>query len=211
MAVVTIALNDTISDLVTAVQNLGSQFGDIDNLTGGSTNLVDAVNAVCLDSAGIVNIVRNNALDISGDLSYNSVTGALSFTERTDAEVRGLISLNDNGGLGSMAYSSATGIISYNGPSNAEVRGLISVNDNGGLGSMSYSSATGVITYTGPSDSDVRGTLSGADSSISVSVQTGQISLVDNTVGQAKLKNVVSLVIYDSAGTVVKTLYGAGA
>ena len=45
-----------------------------------------------------------------------------SFTERTDAEVRGLVSVTDNGGDGSLAYNSASGVITYTGPSAAEAR-----------------------------------------------------------------------------------------
>src|SRR5210317_2221021 len=37
------------------------------------------------------------AVGVAGDLSYDSGTGTFSFTERTDAEVRGLISISDSG------------------------------------------------------------------------------------------------------------------
>jgi len=63
-----------------------------------------------------------SAISAGGDLSYNSSTGVMSFTERTDAEVRGLISVTDAGGDGSLAYNSSTGVITYTGPSAAEVR-----------------------------------------------------------------------------------------
>jgi hypothetical protein len=49
-----------------------------------------------------------NSISISGDLYYNSETGVISFTERTDSDVRGLISVS-----GDLSYNSATGVISY--------------------------------------------------------------------------------------------------
>ena len=35
--------------------------------------------------------------------------------------------------------------------------------------------------------------------------------MANDAIGQAELKSVVTLLIYDSGGSVVKTLYGAGA
>jgi len=61
-------------------------------------------------------------ISASGDISYNDTTGVISFTERTDSEVRGLISVTDAGGDGSLSYSSATGVLTYTGPSATEVR-----------------------------------------------------------------------------------------
>jgi hypothetical protein len=39
---------------------------------------------------------------------------------------------------------------------------------------------------------------------------TGAVTIANDAVEQAMLKSVVTLVIYNSAGTAVKTLYGAG-
>ena len=63
-------------------------------------------------------------ISVSGDLAYSS--GVVSFTERTDAEVKGLVSVTDAGGDGSLAYNSSTGVITYTGPSAAEVRAHLS-------------------------------------------------------------------------------------
>ena len=82
-------------------------------------------------------------ISAGGDLSYNSGTGVISFTERTDSEVRGLISVSDTGGDGSLAYNSGTGVITYTGPSASEVRAHLS----GGTG-IAYNSSTGVIALS---------------------------------------------------------------
>ena len=48
------------------------------------------------------------AISATGDLSYDSTSGAMSFTERTDADVRSLISVS-----GDLSYNSTTGVISF--------------------------------------------------------------------------------------------------
>ena len=42
------------------------------------------------------NARARSAISATGSLSYNSTTGVFSFTERTDAEVRGLVSAGGN-------------------------------------------------------------------------------------------------------------------
>jgi len=90
-------------------------------------------------------------LSAGGDLSYNSASGEFSFTERTDGEVRGLISAS-----GDISYNNTSGVISFTERTDAEVRGLISVSDTGGDGSLSYNSSTGVIEYVGPTATEIR-------------------------------------------------------
>jgi hypothetical protein len=62
---------------------------------------------------------------------------------------------------------------------------------------------TGTIVTTG-SSGVVTGTMIGSDT-------VGEANMADDAIGQDQLKNVVTLQILDSSGTVVKTLYGAGA
>ena len=163
-----------------------------DNLTEGSSNLY------------FTNARARSAISVSGDLSYNSGTGVISFTERTDAQVRALISVTDSGGDGSLSYNNSTGVITYTGPSQSEVlahisagagisisgsgvisnsqtqynnsdaRSAISVTDAGGDGSLAYNSTTGVITYTGPSAAEVRAHISGGTG---VTFSSGTISI----------------------------------
>ena len=95
----------------------------------------------------------------------------MSFTERTDAEVKGLIS-----GADDISYNSTTGVISYTDPAprtDATIRGLISVS-----GSLSYNASTGVISYTDSdrSDATIRGLFSGG-TGITYNSGTGAISL----------------------------------
>jgi hypothetical protein len=65
-------------------------------------------------------------VSVSGSLAYNSSTGVITFAQRTDGTIRGLISVTDSGGDGSLAYNNSTGVITYTGPSASEVRAHIS-------------------------------------------------------------------------------------
>ena len=87
------------------------------NLTGFDTaDLTEGTNLYYTDARA------RAAISASGDLSYNNSTGVMSFTQRTDAQVRGLISVTDAGGDGSLAYNNSTGVITYTGPSASETR-----------------------------------------------------------------------------------------
>jgi hypothetical protein len=99
---------DLTGDVTGTVSDISNH--DTDSLSEGSSNLYHTTARA------------RGAISAGGDLSYDSSTGVMSFTERTDAEVRGLISVTDAGGDGSLAYNSSTGVITYTGPSAAEVR-----------------------------------------------------------------------------------------
>ena len=87
------------------------------NLTGFDTaDLSEGSNLYYTDARA------RAAISAGGDLSYNSSTGVMSFTQRTNSQVRGLISVTDTGGDGSLAYNNSTGVITYTGPSASEVR-----------------------------------------------------------------------------------------
>ena len=125
-----------------------------------------------------------SAVDASGDgsFSYNSSTGAFTYTGPSASEVRAHLSAD--GDL--VDYNSSTGVISTNASNfsaswdvkmaaadtgdlaegsnlyhtTGRARAAISVTDAGGDGSLAYNSSTGVITYTGPSTAEVRAHLS---------------------------------------------------
>jgi len=80
-----------------------------------------------------------------GDLSYNSSTGVFSFTDsaqRSDDDIRGLLSVTDAGGDGSLSYNSSTGVITYTGPSASEVRAHFSAGNGIAISSGSIALET---------------------------------------------------------------------
>lgn len=126
-----------------------------DNLSEGSNNLY------------YTDARSRSAVSASGDLSYNSSTGAFSFTERTDAEARGLISATNIGGDGSISYDSSTGEISYEGPSASQVRAHFSAGNNISI-AAGVISLSDTLVYTGHVlEAFDHGTITSSHSSVS--------------------------------------------
>ena len=88
------------------------------------------------------------AISAGGDLSYNSTTGVVSFTERTDSEVQGLISVTDTGGFGSLSKSG--GAITYTGISTEEIQdvvgAMVSSNSESGI-AVTYDDTNGKLDF----------------------------------------------------------------
>ena len=151
MAKTVINLSDTVTSWVSKTNTISDGLGDLDALSTGDSNVVDAINGI--------NIIATSAF--------------------ADSD---------------------------------EVKALISVTDAGGDGSLSYNSSTGVITYTGPSATEVKAHFQkDSANGILFDSSSGAFSLAPNALSYTKFKSLVSLVIYDSNGTPVKTLYSPGA
>lgn len=122
------------------------------------------------------------AVSASGDLSYDNSTGVFSFTERTDAEVRGLVSVTDSGGDGSLSYDNSTGVITYTGPSATEVRAHFSAGTGVAIssGSISIGQAVGTTDNVTFNNVTVSGTLTSDDiTSANISV-AGNATITGN-------------------------------
>lgn len=163
-------------------------------------------------SSGEFNIDSANVrgmFSASGDLSYNSSTGAFSFTEsdRTASQIRGLFSVG-----GDLAYNNSTGVISFTQRTDQQVREIFSGNkgltydntsgqfnvDSANLrgiisagGDLAYNSGTGVVSFTERTDAQVRGLFSGAGN-ISYNSSTGQFSYSDSDRDPASIRSLFS-------------------
>lgn len=124
-----------------------------------------------------------------GSLSYNNITGVITYTGPSASEVRAHFSAANSGtGFGSLAYDNTTGTFTYSVVTSANIRQQLSVTDNGGDGSLSYNNSTGVITYTGPSASEVRAHFSVATGSgLTYNSTTGEFGT--NAIPNAQLAN----------------------
>ena len=102
-------------------------------------------------------------------------------------------------------------------------RGGLSVNNDSASGlSLSYSSSTGVIRLIGGADGDTVKGYFASDSAngIGYNFGEGKFSIItsgvtankiaDASITSAKFNSVVSLIIYNDAGTPVKTIYSPG-
>ena len=160
---ITLTYDDVANTLTIAGVEDNLSNNDTDDLQEGSSNLYFS------------NSRSRSAISVSGDLAYNSSTGVLSFTERTDAEVRGLISVS-----GDLAYNSSTGVLSFTQRTDAQVRGLVSAS-----GDLSYDSSTGAFSFTERTDAEVRGLVS-ASGDLSYNSSTGVFSFTQRTDAQVQ-------------------------
>jgi len=131
-----------------------------------------------------------SATDAGGDgsFSYNSTSGAFTYTGPSLAEVQARI---DNSAANVQAHFSAGTNTTYSAGvfdiTNTTIRSKFSVTDNGGDGSLSYSN--GVFTYTGPSQAEVLAHISGG-TGIAVS-GAGVISTTDSEIVHDNLSGFV--------------------
>lgn len=133
-----------------------------------TTDLGEGTNLYYTDTRAraAISVVDNGG---DGALSYNSTTGAISYTGPTDAEVRAHFSA-----AGDLSYNSATGQFSVTTYKDVDARTAISANDAGGDGSFSYNSSTGVFTYTGPSAAETRAHFTGGTG---VTITDGSVAI----------------------------------
>ena len=128
----------------------------------------------------------------------------------TDARARAALSVTDAGGDGSITYNSTTGVLTYTGPSATEVRAHFSAGEGIDLASGVISGEDASTTNKGIASFNATrfSVASGAVDVAAGGIGTTQIA--NDAVDQTKLANVQTLVVYNSAGTAIKTLYGAG-
>ncbi len=165
---------------------------DTDDLTEGSTNLY------------FTNARARSAISVSGDLSYNSSTGVISFSETTAATTRALISVTDAGGDGSLAYNNSTGVITYTGPSASEVRAHISAGTGVAISNGAISIGQAVATSSNVTFADlaatgnvvVTGNLTVNGTSTTLNTATLSVEDLNITVG----KNATTSAATDGAG-----------
>lgn len=91
----------------------------------------------------------------------------------------------------------------FEGATNNDFETTVTVVDPSADRTITIPDETGTIITTG-SSSVITGSMIASDT-------IGEINMADDAIGQDQLKSVVTLQILNSSGTVVKTLYGAGA
>ena len=210
----------TTSDL-TEGSNLYYTDGRFDTrlATKSTTNLAEGTNQYFTQARARTSI---SVTDAGGDgsLAYDNSTGVLTYTGPSAAEVRAHVSAVDAGGDGSFTYNSSTGAFTYTGPSASEVRAHFSegegIDISSGVISGEDASTTnkGIASFNASRFSVSSGAVDVATGGIGATQlatdAVTEIKVANDAISRAKLKDEVQLVIYNSSGTPVKTLYGAG-
>ena len=171
------------------------------NLTGFDTgDLAEGTNQY------FTNARARSAISVSGDLSYNSSTGVISFSETSAATTRALISVTDAGGDGSLAYNNSTGVITYTGPSAAEVRAHISAGTGVAIsnGQISIGQAVATTSNVQFNNVQVDGTLTSDDITSTNISASGNLTVTGNLTvsGTSTTVNTATLDVEDKNITV---------
>ena len=138
---------------------LGDVTGTVSSIANHSTtNLPEGTNQYFTQERA------RDAISVSGSLAYDDSTGIISFTEKTDNQIKALISVTDAGGDGSLSYDNGSGVITYTGPSAAEARAHFSAGTGvslvDGQISIGQSVATNANVQFNSVTADVIGTIS---------------------------------------------------
>jgi hypothetical protein len=181
MAKVNVNLSDNLVDLVAKINTLSSDVGDRTALSAG---LEDS------DLVGAINQIFNlvDSVGASFSAANDTSTTGTSFlqydsdrTQFTFNEGRFSI-INDSAGS---PYHPFPG--------------------SGNIG-ITYDSSSGILRFFQP-DAANPGTYVAGDG---INITGNTISIPDDGITRAKLSSEVELIIYNSSGTALKTMYGAG-
>ena len=237
MAIINVLLTDTFDTWRQKTNTLGTNQGDLANLDSSfaATDLVSALNEIKAgddltqlklgDSTGLnVNRIRlgdSDDLQLYHDGTDSIITNttgtlvvrssAAGTIEFRDQSSQVLAQLNDNADV--KLYHNATEKLATT-ATGITVSGDIATSDNTS-GQLMIANGTNFVStpVSGDATLAANGTLTLAPIT-SAKIADGTIATVDvadDAITRAKLASEVSLIIYDSAGTAVKTLYAAGA
>ena len=199
-----------------------------------STGNMSLTNGSITDSSGQISFVNEN-LVTTGTINGGAITGT-SITGSGATHTLGTIEISGN----TIRSTDSTTIIINDAltVNNPLVAGVTTINP---AGSTNITSSTGFtvfgssivlaqnkfIAFEGATDNNNETSLVAADPSadrtITIPNETGTIitsgstdavsetMMANDAIGQNELKSVVSLIIYNSSGTALKTIFGAGA
>tara|TARA_A100001015_G_scaffold284849_1_gene351765 strand:- start:1641 stop:2561 length:921 start_codon:yes stop_codon:yes gene_type:complete len=202
----------TISSSLTVGATGISSSGNI-STTGSAavkTNTIDDV------SGGVINI--NAAIITSGDATLGSINVSGNTITSNNSN---LVTFNDN-------VSTGTNKLTVNGTEYGGTSGdIFSSSGETSFGSSIRLAPNKLLIFEGATDDAFETAISVTDPTadrvinipdaggdVMLTGGTGQVgntNIADNTITSAKFNNAVSLVLYNSSGVALKTLFGAGA
>ena len=184
----TISATDTVTTALTPNVTISGNF----TASGSGTHTLGELSFTgsTMTSSGST-VTIDDALTVTGTITANRIepaSGAFSFG-------------NNNIETGGTIYTSS-GII-FEGATQDDNETTLNVIDPTAPRTINLPDASGTILVTG-STGDISGTMIANDT-------VTEANMADDAIGQDQLKSVVELKILNSSGTVVKTLFGAGA
>ena len=183
---------------ITATGSGAVKTNTIDDLSGGSISITSSINVSGDATLGSINISGNtiqsnnsNLITINDNVSTNTNKLTVNGTEYggTSGDINTLAGETT---FGSSIRLSPNKLLIFEGATDDAFETAITVTDPTADRVITLPDAGGDIMLTGA---------------------TGQVSntnIADNTITSAKFNNAVSLVLYNSSGVALKTLYGAG-
>lgn len=170
--------------------------------TNTLTQHVNKLNDFVLDVGDLASLNTTVDSDIVG--AINELKGNVdSIGTNLDANIRDAITVSNTAGKsGSIIYNNATGTITYTGPDSLSAIGAMNVSSTNVISVDNATTVSkGVASFNANSFETFLGQVSIKDSGIEPA------KLQNNSITSSKFLGAVNLVIYDSSGSAVKTLY----
>ena len=184
---------------------------------GTNTTYSDSAGSFSISNATIRSKI--SVVDSGGDgsLSYDSSTGVLTYIGASDADIRARftggneITISSGGSIAhddiTRTDTQSTTSPTYGGTFNFV--SSITSNTRGHITAVDTETVTLPAIYSHPNHSGDVTSVGDGVTTIGDNKVT-QAKMADSAVGSSELTHAVQLIIYNSSGTAVKTLYGAG-
>ena len=194
-------LSATASVVTLTAPTISGIVGGTQNSATITTLATTTVNATTVN-AGTAILAAGSLTDSSGAISFGNETLTTTGTLNTGAITCGAITASGSISMTGDTFSVGTSVI-FEGDTDDEYETTLTVTDPTADRTLTLPNVTGNIVTTGDSNT-VTGTMITTDT-------VAEANMADDAIGAAQLKTLSTLLIKNSSGTTLKTVYGAGA
>ena len=194
-------LSATASVVTLTATTISGIVGGTQNSATITTLATTTVNATTVN-AGTAILAAGSLTDSSGAISFGNENLTTTGTLNTGAITCGAITASGSISMTGDTFSVGTSVI-FEGDTDDEYETTLTVTDPTADRTLTLPNVTGNIVTTGDSNT-VTGTMITTDT-------VAEANMADDAIGAAQLKTLSTLLIKNSSGTTLKTVYGAGA
>ena len=194
-------LSATASVVTLTAPTISGIVGGTQNSATITTLATTTVNATTVN-AGTAILAAGSLTDSSGAISFGNENLTTTGTLNTGAITCGAITASGSISITGDTFSVGTSVI-FEGDTDDEYETTLTVTDPTADRTLTLPNVTGNIVTTGDSNT-VTGTMITTDT-------VAEANMADDAIGAAQLKTLSTLLIKNSSGTTLKTVYGAGA